>query len=218
MFVGPDPAGALAAALDAWCRRAPVLPAAADDSAGQRRRGAAPDGFDDEGKGDVLELLSRLLVGGSYRMPVEGRSTLAPLGSSDIAGAVGYMRNPLEKHTALAVATRMGPASIAKLSLAAYRQVAKEVRAMRPQPLDLGKPADRWRLRLVIYDAAHELVWPERRQPFAGLAKSAKIRKGNYIKAHKCASAVLEEALHGGRKGFRKALWSSMNEMPSAQE
>jgi hypothetical protein len=29
-------------------------------------------------------------------MPVEGRSALAPLGSSDIAGAVGYMRNPLE--------------------------------------------------------------------------------------------------------------------------
>ncbi|HIE1099855.1 hypothetical protein [Stenotrophomonas maltophilia] len=209
VFVGQDPAGALAAALDAWCHRAPVLPPAADDSAGPRRRGAAPDGFDDEGKGkgDVLELLSRLLVGGGYRMPVEGRSTLAPLGSSDIAGAVGYMRNPLEKHTALAVATRMGPAAIARLSLAAYRQVAKEVRAMRPRPLDLGKPADRWRLRLVIYDAAHELVWPERRQPFAGLAKSAKMRKGNYIKTHKCASAVLQEALHGSRKGFRKALW-----------
>ena len=96
VFVGHDPAGALAAALDVWCRRSPVLPSPADDSAGHRRRGAAPDGFDDEGNGDVLELLSRLLVGGSYRMPVEGRSALAPLGSSDIAGAVGYMRNPLE--------------------------------------------------------------------------------------------------------------------------
>lgn len=106
-----------------------------------------------------------------------------------------------------AVATRMGPATIARLSLAAYRHVAKDVRAMRPWPLDLGKPADRWRLRLVIYDAAHDHVWPERRQPFAGLPKSAKMRKGNYIRAHKCASAVLQEALHGGRKGFRKALW-----------
>ncbi|MBA0394883.1 hypothetical protein D7U98_05625 [Stenotrophomonas maltophilia] len=207
VFVGPDPAGALAAALDAWCRRAPILPSMPDDAAALRR-GAAPDGFDDDGKGDVLEMLSRLLVGGSYRMPVEGRSTLPPLGSSDIAGAVGYMRNPLEKHTALAVATRMGPAAIARLSLAAYRLVAKDVRALRPRPLDLGKPADRWRLRLVIYDAAHELVWPERRQPFAGLAKSAKMRKGNYIKAHKCATAVLQEALHGGRRGFRQAMWA----------
>ncbi len=145
-------------------------------------------------------------------MPVEGRSTLAPLGSSDIAGAVGYMRNPLEKHTALAVATRMGPAAIARLSLTAYRQVAKDVRAMRPRPLDLGKPADRWRLRLVIYYAAHELVWPERRQPFAGLAKSAKMRKVNYIKAHKCACAVLQEALHGGRVGFRKAMWALLRQ------
>lgn len=109
-----------------------------------------------------------------------------------------WVRWAFEKHTALAVATRMGPVAIARLSLAAYRQVAKDVRAMRPRPLDLGKPADRWRLRLVIYDAAHELVWPERRQPFAGLAKSAKMRKGNYIKAHKCASAVLQEAPHGG--------------------
>ncbi|MNN58747.1 hypothetical protein D3C81_1738110 [compost metagenome] len=102
----------------------------------------------------------------------------------------------------------MGPAAIARLSLAAYRQVAKDVRAMRPRPVDLGKSADRWRLRLMIYDAAHELVWPERDQPFAGLAKSAKMRKGNYIKAHKCASAVLQEALHGGRLGFRMAMWS----------
>ncbi|GEM_PF-1002944 len=89
---------------------------------------------------------------------------------------------------------------------------------MRPRPLDLGKPADRWRLRLVIYDAAHELVWPERRQSFAGLAKSAKMRKGNYIKGHKFASAVLQEALHGGRTGFRKALWSAQSSRYSVLE
>ncbi|MDN8643541.1 hypothetical protein Q0S19_03540 [Stenotrophomonas indicatrix] len=60
----------------------------------------------------------------------------------------------------------------------------------------------------MIYDAAHEPVWPERRQPFTGLAKSAKMRKENHIKAHKCASSVLQEALHGSRREFRKALWS----------
>lgn len=81
---------------------------------------------------------------------------------------------------------------------------------MRPRPPDLGKPADRWRLRLVIYDAAHELIWPERRQPFAGLAKSAKMCKENYIKAHKCASVVLQGALYGGRKGFRNAMWQTL--------
>ncbi|MGE8259412.1 MAG: hypothetical protein ACN6RJ_08315 [Stenotrophomonas sp.] len=39
------------------------------------------------------------------------------------------------------------------------------------------------------------------------VAKSAKMRKGNYIKAQKCAGAVLQEGLHDGKKGFRKALW-----------
>ncbi|MET4572457.1 hypothetical protein ABIA68_001291 [Stenotrophomonas rhizophila] len=157
---------------------------------------------------DPLELLARLLVGGSYRVPVEGRSTLAPLGSSDIAGAVAYMQDPLEKHTALAVATRVGPESIARLTLLSYRQVARAIRDLRPRPLDLSKPADRWRLRLVIYDAAYELVWPERRQTWAALAKSAKMRKGNYIDVHKCATSVLQAALNGGRLGFRRAMWA----------
>lgn len=158
---------------------------------------------------DPLELLARLLVGGSYRVPVEGRSTLAPLGSSDIAGAVAYMQDPLEKHTALAVATRMGPQAVARLTLMAYRSVAQAVRVARPRPLDLSVPADRWRLRLVIYDAAHELVWPERRQPYAALAKAARMRKGSYILAHKCATSVLQGALNGGRIGFKRALWRS---------
>ncbi len=157
---------------------------------------------------DPLELLARLLVGGSYRVPVEGRSTLAPLRSSDIAGAVAYMQDPLEKHTALAVATRMGPPAVARLTLMAYRNVAQAVRAARPRPLDLSLPADRWRLRLVIYDAAHELVWPEQRQTWAKLAKAAKMRKSTYIQVHTCATSVLQAALNGGRLGFRRAMWT----------
>ena len=72
---------------------------------------------------DPLELMARLLVGSSYKVPVEGRSTRPVMGSADIAGAVGYMADSLEKHTALAVATRANPQQIAALSKMVYRQV-----------------------------------------------------------------------------------------------
>lgn len=161
----------------------------------------------DEGR-DPLELIARLLVGGSYRIPVEGRGTTAPLGSADIAGAVAFMSDALEKHTALAVATRAEGAALARLSVLAYSRVAPVVTEARPRPLDLSTAADRWRLRLVIYDATHELVWPEHRLPWAVLAKAAKMRRSSYCEAHRCATSVLQAALNDGRREFHGRLFA----------
>ena len=161
----------------------------------------------DEGR-DPLELIARLLVGGSYRIPVEGRGTTAPLGSADIAGAVAFMSDALEKHAALAVATRAEGAALARLSLLAYPRVAALVTDARPRPLDLSIAFDRWRLRLVIYDATHELVWPEHRQTWAALAKAAKMRRANYCEAHRCATSVLQAALNDGRREFHGRLFA----------
>lgn len=156
---------------------------------------------------DVLELMARLLVGGSYKVRVEGRSTRPVLGSADIAGAVGYMADGLEKHTALAVATRGSPRQIASLSRMAYRQVVRAVKGLRPRPLDLGKPADRWKLRIVVYDAAFELVYPERKRRWADLAKEAKMRRTSYVEVHKAATAILQGALNAGRTDFKRRLF-----------
>lgn len=156
---------------------------------------------------DPLELIARMLVGGSYRVPVEGRSTVAPLGAADIAGAVAFMGDKLQRATALAVAMRAERAQIARLSVLAYRQVGSHVRRLRPQPLDLRDPADRWRLRLVVFDATHELVWPERRRSFGELAKAAKMRKGTYLRVYSVVSSVLHEALNEGRRTFRGRLF-----------
>lgn len=161
----------------------------------------------DEGR-DPLELIARLLVGGSYRIPVEGRGTTPPLGSADIAGAVAFMSDALEKHTALAVATRAEGAALARLSVLAYSRVAPVVTEARPRPLDLSKAADRWRLRLVIYDATHELVWPEHRLPWAVLAKAAKMRRASYCEAHRCATSVLQASLNDGRREFHGRLFA----------
>lgn len=156
---------------------------------------------------DPLELMARLLVGSSYRVPVAGRSTKGALGSADIAGAVGYMPDGLEKQAALAVATRAAPREVAALSRAAYRQVVRAVKAMRPRPLDLSRGEDRWRLRLVVFDAAHALVHPEDQAAKATLAKEAKMRRSTYTELHKTATSILQGALNAGRSEFRKRLF-----------
>jgi hypothetical protein len=146
-------------------------------------------------------------VGGSYKVPVEGRSTRPTMDSASIAGAVGYMQDSLEKHTALAVATRASPKQIAALSKMAYRQVVRAVRAMRPQPLDLREAADRWRLRIVVYDATLELVYPEKRRSWAQLAKDAKMRRSAYTEVHKATTSILQGALNSGRTDFSRRLF-----------
>jgi hypothetical protein len=204
--VGP---GAVARAEQQWARRPPARraarPAATAPPPARARRGGDP--WSDER--DPLELLARLLVGGGYRVPVAGRSTASTLSSGDIAAAVAYMRDPVEQQTVLAVATRADAPTIARLSAQAYRLVCRHVRAQRPRPLTLSDPADRWRLRMVIYDAASELVWPEHRRPYSELARAAKMRKAIYMQAHKCATAALQAALNGGRDEFAKRVFSA---------
>lgn len=170
------------------------------------RRRAPRDPYTQDRR-DTLELIAKLLVGSSYRVPVEGTGTRKGLQASDVAAAVGYMPDRLAQRTALAVATRAGDVEIARVSHHAYRAVVRHVRQLRPQPLDLHDPADRWRLRMVIYDAAHELVWPERRLVFSELARAAKMRKERYIRVHRAATSVLQEALNNGRRDLTRALF-----------
>ncbi|PPT93256.1 hypothetical protein [Xanthomonas theicola] len=208
---GPECTGAhaLDAAECAWNRRPPARRVPRPAAAAPLLPARAPRGgeaWSDER--DPLELMARLLVGGVYRVPVAGRSTVATLGSGDIAAAVAYMRDPVEKATALAVATRADAAAIGRLAALAYRLVYRQIRAQRPRPLVLSDPADRWRLRLVIYDAAYEMVWPERRRPYSELARAAKMRKVLYMQTHKCATAALQAALNTGRREFRSRLFA----------
>lgn len=172
----------------------------------RRNAKADSDTFSTE-KPDPLELIGRLLVGSSYRVPVEGKGSRPSMQASDVAAAVGYMTDGLQQQTVVAVATRADAPEIARVSTRAYRKVMREVLQQRPRPLDLRLGADRWRLRLVTFDAAFELVWPERRRHYGDLAREAKMRKDTYIRVHKCATSVLQEALNSGRKEFRKRMW-----------
>lgn len=149
-------------------------------------------------------------MGGSYRIPTQGRATAVRLSAADVAGAVGLMRDPVAKHTALAVALRAEGAPLLRLGRAALRRVLRQYLQSGGQaPLRMDCPADRWRARLVLQDAVNDLVWPERRKPSQEAARAVKMRKGAYLAAYRISLAVLEHALEEGRKNFKGCLFGS---------
>lgn len=169
---------------------------------------AQGDGFEND-PADVLELIARVLVGSSYRMPVEGVGSGKGMQASDVGHALGFMHDRVALQTITAVVTGGDDRSLANLSQLAYREVARSVRALRPPPLHLGRPADRMRMRIVVFDAAHDLVWPEQRRPFKELAREAKMRKDTYIQVYRCATSVLTGAMADGRREFGWRLFGS---------
>lgn len=202
LHTGGEDNPAIDAAWDHW-RRSPLVgpPARRAEPAPARKQRREKDEV------DPLELLARLLVPSSYRVPVEGRSSRPGMTTSDVAAALGFMRSRLAKAVAIAVVTRADESYIARMTELARWAVRREVLMQRPLPLKLGRPADRWKLRLALFDAAHELVWPEKRTPYGELARRAKMRKRDYIVVHRCATHVLQEALANARGELRQRLY-----------
>ncbi|TAA42484.1 hypothetical protein [Pseudoxanthomonas winnipegensis] len=210
--MGREQSATREAAASVWRRRPPLRkagPAAPTvvPEVVQSAKAAAPRAVSE--RRDVLELLGRLLVGSSYKVPVEGRGSNPGLQPADIAGAVGMMNDPLAREVALAVAQRLDERRCApRIVELSYARIAYAIARMRPRALDLSDPADCHRLRLVIYDAAAALVWPTKRPPAAALAKSAKMRKGAYLRTHKAATAVLQAVLSEARGQLRRKIFS----------
>ncbi len=164
---------------------------------------------------DPLELIARMLVGGSFREPSNGRSSIQPLTSADIAGAVGLMRDPVAKQAAVAVALRGQGVSLASLGRALARRVMRQIQWERRNgaelALRLDEPADRWRMRLVLQDAVNDLVWPERRVAAQEAAKAAKMRKSEYLRVYAIATTSVRQALEEGRREFSSRLFFEGN-------
>jgi len=155
---------------------------------------------------DPLELIARMLVGGSFREPSDGRSTTPPLTAADIAGAVGMMRDSVAKQAVLAVALRGQGVSLSSLGRSLARGVMRQIQWQRRSgakpALRMDDPADRWRMRLVLQDAVNDLVWPEGKVAAQDAAKAAKMRKGDYLRVYGIATATLRQALEAGRSDF----------------
>lgn len=199
MCVGTD---AERQAAKAWGRRHHVMPAA---PAARLVRGRVPVP-EPILQRDPLELIARMLVGGSFREPSDGRSTMPPLTAADIAGAVGMMRDSVAKQAVLAVALRGQGVSLSSLGRSLARRVMRQIQWQRRSgakpALRMDDPADRWRMRLVLQDAVNDLVWPEGKIAAQDAAKAAKMRKGDYLRVYGIAAATLRQALEDGRKEF----------------
>ncbi|MGH8028042.1 MAG: hypothetical protein ACREO0_15085 [Pseudoxanthomonas sp.] len=151
---------------------------------------------------DPLELLARMRVGSSFRVPAQGGGG-GGLTSADVAGALGLMKDKLAKTVIVAVATQDGYRGSLKITKAAYRRVFRAVaERTTKETLDLHKPADRMRLRIALHNAAYELIYPEHHQSWAALAKAAKMRRSSYISIHKVCTSVLQEQMNNGRREF----------------
>ncbi|TAA12455.1 hypothetical protein EA658_09900 [Pseudoxanthomonas winnipegensis] len=209
--MGRESASTPEAAASIWCRFVPlphVVPAPSVLVAEPPKAVAAPGARIVVESPEVLELLGRLLVGSSYKVPVEGRGSKPGLQPADIAGAVGMMRDPLAREVALAVAQRLDERKCApQIVQMSYARIAYVVARMRPRTLDLREPADCHRLRLVIYDAAAALVCPTKQAPASAHAKAAKMRKDGYLRVHKAATSVLQAVLSEASGQLRRKLF-----------
>ncbi|MDR6094033.1 hypothetical protein QE373_001330 [Stenotrophomonas sp. SORGH_AS321] len=133
---------------------------------------------------------------------------MPPLSSADVAGALGMMRDPLAKAAALAVALRADGVDLARFGRLALQRVMRALRRYDGHvSLRLECPADRWRLRLVLQDAADDLVWPERKRPSAEAARAVKMRKGDYLLVYRIATITVRQGLEDRRREFRNRLF-----------
>ncbi|HHA2690817.1 TPA: hypothetical protein ACOEPG_002796 [Stenotrophomonas maltophilia] len=205
LFVGTD---AERLAAEDWRRRPASLPAPEPVEA---RTAPPPPSASSKrtDERDPLELIARMVVGGSFRIPTQGRSTAAMLTAADVAGAVAMMRDPVGKQAATVVALRSEGQALVLLGRSAARRVFRTCRQMGARaPLRMDDPADRWRMRLILQDAVNDLVWPERKGPAQEAAKGAKMRKGAYLQAYALAFSVLTGSLEAGRREFRIRLFA----------
>ncbi len=149
-----------------------------------RQRSTLP--FTNEPRG-ALELLGTLAGETTYRRPAQIRETPPPV---EIAGALGMVSHRLGALIAEAVATR-NESMVGMIVLRAYRGALRRIAAEPGPGVSLGAPADRWRVRIVLYDAVQDLLFPERQMSLRDVAMRAKMRKSTYMRLYKALKGDL---------------------------
>ena len=156
---------------------------------------------------DPLEQLARLAGGGTFRLPVAGRGGVAETTVSDVAGALGLIRNRFAGLVALAVATR-DVAKVGAITTAAFEAVMKRLHDARIPGLNLRDGATRHRVRMTLVSATSELIAPETKKPMKLAAQVIGMRYSTYREVHEVAAAFLSNSLDGARVELRRALFS----------
>jgi hypothetical protein len=156
------------------------------------------------GQRDPMEMLARLAGMTTFRTPGAGRATVpTTLTTSDIAGALGYVRDPLAQRMARAVACQATDEwpTVQALAVPPLRALLLAKRETR----SLVQGHRKLRVRLVLHVAFHDLVLL-RRPRWRDGALAISMREQDYRALHDAATGFLMTHAVSGAFAARAAV------------
>lgn len=164
----------------------------------------SPWGTDDR---DPLELIARLAGGTTFTEPSIGRGTsYAYVTSETIAGALGYVRDPLAQCLAMAMACQTTKEWRHVQQLARPRVLAHLRGSYKTRHLVQG--FKRFRAQIVLFDAFHDLAL-KRPISWREAAMNASMREEDYRLLYQHTAAYLESL---ARTGAACTAWNMFGE------
>ena len=162
--------------------------------------------WDTEGR-DPLELIARLAGGTTFTEPSVGRGTSYPYVTSEtIAGALGYVKDPLAQRLAMAMACQTTKEWRQVQQLARPRVLAHLRGSYKTRNLVRGHR--RFRAQLVLFDAFHDLAL-RRAVSWRQAAVNANMREEDYRLLYQHTAAYLESL---ARTGAARTAWNMFSE------
>lgn len=148
---------------------------------------------------EPMELLARLAGRSNYLVPTQGHSTAASrLTTLDVAHAIGTSAEKLGATVALAIACQR-PWDWPVVHAAAYPRLLDDLREQRSHPgiVDGGL---KFRARIVLYDAFHDLVRPAARRRWRDAIDESGVPDRAYRFIHKTATGLLQAAANSASR------------------
>ena len=156
----------------------------------RRRRGPKLDPYTQERRG-ALEILAMLAGRTSYTIPTQGRSTKEPgVTAIDVAHAIGASPEKLGASVGLAVACQR-ESEWPTVHELAYEPLLWDMRHQKMFPRVVAG-ALKYRLRVVLYDAFHDLIRPQRQPPYRVAAVERMMAENAYRFLHQQISRYLD--------------------------
>lgn len=146
-----------------------------------------------------IEVLSRLAGGTTYRTPDGlGAQRGRGMGVDDLAHALGFVRDPLDQRLALAFACGTDAEWAAVQELAAPLLLKQLLGSPSARTLVLG--AKKYRARLVLHDAFHDLVLARAPHSVKEAADRVRMSVRDYRLLYKGAAGFLETRAQEGAR------------------
>jgi hypothetical protein len=178
-----------------------------DPPAGFSMRGPIPKTLSQDLGRTPLEILSRLAGGTTFKDFSAARSTRAPgITTLDIAGALGYVKDPLEQRLALALACQTD-AEWLEVQRLAHPLIMKQLHGSHAtRSLVAGKL--KYRARVVLHAAFHDLALVRPPTSDVNAAKQLDMLVKDYRKLYRVVAGFIETNAQAGARTAVDALYN----------